>query len=222
MICRPATCVGRDLDEVQIGLQGQSKCVLDANDPHLLAPGADGRTSGTWIRSLIRASALMALLIVSVHAFATTSVAAHPSSGARFFLTGRVNRKAHGGCPGPSSSPVGESNLRSSQTPEGGDHQTTCRRRMVGDRAPLERRNPLRNEFHSRPTLPDPPRPQTGARTTESCRPWDSGSHDHRPANLCRPGRRELLDEHIDAREVEIIDLADVSAQEVIFGQSSC
>src|SRR5699024_2146899 len=33
--------VRRDLDQVQVGLQGQSKSILDANDPDLLAPGAD-------------------------------------------------------------------------------------------------------------------------------------------------------------------------------------
>ena len=30
-----------ELDEVQIRLKGETKCILDANDPHLLAPGAD-------------------------------------------------------------------------------------------------------------------------------------------------------------------------------------
>lgn len=32
-----------------------------------------------------------------------------------------------------------------------------------------------------------------------------------------QPAAENLLDEHLDAREVEIVDLADVSAQEVIF-----
>jgi hypothetical protein len=41
-----------DLDQIEIGLPGQTQGVVDAHDAHLLAVGADEADFGTRMRSL--------------------------------------------------------------------------------------------------------------------------------------------------------------------------
>ena len=95
---------------------------------------------------------------------------------------------------------------------------------MVGDQAPLGRWNPPCSGF-----------PQSGADTTSYGKDPQTGGQDRRSSpvrgtvfgmTIDQPddqpesadqGAGSPLDQHLDAREVEIVDLADVSAQEIIF-----
>src|SRR5690554_4124645 len=94
---------------------------------------------------------------------------------------------------------------------------------MVGDRAPLGRRDPPRSGspqsvLNSTSITGDPQTGPTSRRST--VRGTVFGMNTDQPSSSSPApdtAAENSLEDHIDAREVELVDLADVSAQEIIF-----